>query len=73
MERVTYEIENRGAVMERIQGSGKVIVNDVTVDIVNGRFTTCYFDVEDAPATTAREDMLAALTLLGVEQEEEHG
>ena len=47
--RIEYQIEDRGTVIEQINASGMVIVNDVTINLVNGRFATCYFEVVDAP------------------------
>lgn len=69
--RVNYEIENRDTVSAQLKADGKVIVEDVTIDLVDGRLTNCYFEVIDAPPTFKDEtaDMQAALEYLGVEPE----
>lgn len=49
-ERIVYEIEDRDVVYAQIIAEDKAVVNDVTIDLdENGRHTTCYFDVIDAP------------------------
>ena len=69
MERIDYEIEDRQAVMDQIAADGKAVVEDVTINIVDGRLTSCYLLVVEAQNESA--DMSAALAVLGVEPLEE--
>ena len=57
-QRIEYEIENRASVFEQIEADGKVVVEDVTINLVDGRLTNCFVEVIDAPAT--EPDLLAA-------------
>ncbi len=75
--KISYEIENRDAVIAQIRADEKNIVMDVTIDIVGERLSNCYFIVEDAPAepppggdSEEMDDMRAALDTLGVVPEE---
>lgn len=45
MERIKYEYNNRDAVMQDIADGGKLIVEDVLIDLVGGIPQTCYFGV----------------------------
>lgn len=56
-QRIEYEIENRASVFAQIAADGKVVVEDVTIDLVDGRLTNCFVEVIDAPA--AEPDLLA--------------
>lgn len=47
MERIDYEIEQRQAVIDQIAARGRTVVEDVTIDLVDGRLANCYFIVED--------------------------
>lgn len=78
MQKVYYEIENREEALMQIEAAGKMVVEDVTIDIVGERLSNCYFVVDDAPAeptppggdTEEMADMRAALETLGVAPEE---
>lgn len=47
MNRIDYEIENRDALFAQLVIEGKIIIEDVTIDLVDGRLSTCYFIVDD--------------------------
>lgn len=47
MERIDYEIEDRQALMDQLAAENRHVVEDVTINLVDGRLTTCYFIVED--------------------------
>jgi len=55
VERINYEIENREAIIAAIAAAGKVIVEDIMIDIVDGRHTNCFFMVVDAPPAEVEE------------------
>ena len=56
-QRIEYEMENRASVFAQIAVDGKVVVEDVTINLVDGRLTKCFVEVIDAPA--AEPDLLA--------------
>lgn len=49
MQKIVYEIENRDALFAQLRAGGKAIVEDVTIDFVNGRLINCFVIVDDAP------------------------
>ena len=49
MERIDYEIENRDATFAALAAAGRQIVEDVTINLVDGVLQTCYCIVQDAP------------------------
>ena len=50
MQRIDYEVEDRDTIFAQIASEGKMVREDVTIDLdENGRLTNCYAIVEDAP------------------------
>lgn len=49
MERMDYDISVRDALFANLAAAGKIVVEDVTIDLDgNGRLTTCYCIVTNA-------------------------
>ena len=49
MERTDYEIQNRDTVLADLVAQGKQVIEDVTINLVNGVLRDCYCIVENAP------------------------
>ncbi len=49
MARIDYNIEDRDATLAALTAAGRQIVEDVTIDLVDGVLQTCYCIVQDAP------------------------
>ena len=73
MEIRTYIIEEREAIFTQVSSEGKIVTEDVTIDLDdNGRPTNCYVVVENAPPAEESEtaDLLEAAAIMGLEPEE---
>jgi hypothetical protein len=49
--RIDYNIENRDTVLADLAAQGKRVVEDNTINLVNGVLQDCYCIVEDAEVT----------------------
>jgi hypothetical protein len=51
MERIDYNIEDRDTVLADLAAQGKQMIEDVTINIVDGVLQTCYCIIQDAEVT----------------------